>query len=80
MVFNIGFFLLGTLMWAFLLLNWVHFPGHGSCIFSGGSGSSTSTTGGTTIGSAFGPVGALSEASNLQVVSFAFIIASIGIS
>ncbi|THU51386.1 hypothetical protein C4D60_Mb06t30480 [Musa balbisiana] len=51
-------------------------PSHGSCIFSGSSGSSTSTTGSTTIGSAFGPVGALSEASNLQVISFAFITAS----
>ncbi|WOL15228.1 hypothetical protein Cni_G24009 [Canna indica] len=43
-------------------------PSHGSCIFIGSTGSSTSTTGATTL-SAFGPVGALSQASRPQILS-----------
>ncbi|KAJ8491018.1 hypothetical protein OPV22_012739 [Ensete ventricosum] len=49
-------------------------PSHGSCIFAGSSGSSTSSTEGTTP-SAFGPVGALSGASRLQFVSSTFLVA-----
>ncbi|CAL9038866.1 glucan endo-1,3-beta-glucosidase 4 [Musa acuminata AAA Group] len=49
-------------------------PSHGSCIFAGSSGSSTSSTEGTTP-SAFGPVGALSGTSRLQFVSSEFLIA-----